>query len=525
MEISLQKLLSFNFFSKSEVLAGKRGLKNLVTCVTVLDSPDAYKYLKGGDFVITTAYGILHDDHIQQEVIRSLALNGASGLGIKLRFFNNQLPQVMRETADNYNLPIICIPDDYAYTDIYEFVSANMISRVTGEVKREEDVFKEINESAYQDGLIGVLKTLYRWTGLVAAIIFDGRVYVYPKNKLPGLFPADKTKWRRRGSIFNANINNYCWGNGEIMLEWLSAEIKEQGRAQGSILLIKENRNFVRDDYILLDCASSACAMEIKKIRSLTNERRKYQKSFIESFFSGKISKEEAIYQAEDLNYHLPEEGITVIVNIGDNKGNIISEQKMNVIERIVTRILGTQLMFGFLDNNIVLYLPYKENLLSLMKEFYDEISKTVSHTEVIMGISRSAVISDVAKSFEEAKSAIHIGSCLNLVPKIYSFSNLGFYRLLKLPEIYEEMVKYYEDYLLPLKKQNNSKDLIATLSYFIENNYNYKKTAQKLYVHPNTVRYRIALIEKICRVNLKYAYDRLNMEVALKILPLINIK
>lgn len=135
MEISLQELLSFNFFSTSKVLAGKRGLENLVTCVTVLDSPDAYKYLKGGDFVITTAYGILHDENIQQEVVRKLAVNGASGLGLKLRFFNYRLPQVMRETADSYNLPIICIPDDYAYTDIYEFITANMISRISGEVK------------------------------------------------------------------------------------------------------------------------------------------------------------------------------------------------------------------------------------------------------------------------------------------------------------------------------------------------------------------------------------------------------
>lgn len=525
MEISLQKLLSFNFFSASEVLAGKRGLGNLVTCVTVLDSPDAYKYLKGGDLVITTAYGILHDENIQQEVVRKLAVNGASGLGLKLRFFNYELPRVMREAADSYNLPIICIPDDYAYTDIYEFITANMISRITGEVKREEDVFKEINESAYQDGLVGVLKTLNRWTGLVSAIIFDGHVYSYPEGNVIGVFPTDKMRWRKRESMSSSRISNYYWGQGKILLEWLSAEIREQGQPQGNILLFKGNRDFVRDDYILLDCAVSACAMEIKKIRSLTCERRKYRTSFLRSFFFGKISWKEAMNHAKELNYYLPAEGITVIVSLGNDTVNTIDEQRMNVIDSAITRNLGTQKMFGFLDNNIVMYLPHKENHLSLLNELHVEISKCLPDSEVVMGISRPAVFSDVSKSYEEAKSAIHIGSCLNLDTKIYSFGNLGFYRLLKLPDIYEEMVKYYQDYLKPLKDQKNSIDLIDTLSCFIESNYNYRKTAEMLYVHPNTVRYRIGLIEKICRINLKYAYDRLNMELALKILPLLNIK
>jgi len=523
VEISLRELLSFNFFSGSEVLAGERGLENLVTCVTVLDSPDAYRYLKGGDLVITTAYGILHDDNIQEEVVKNLALNGACGLGVKLRFFNYHLPQVMRAAADSYNLPIICLPDDYAYTDIYEFITANMVSRITGDLKREEDVFQEINESAYQDGLVGVLKTLYKWSGLVSVIIFNGRIYVYPENEVLKEFPADRMSWRSKGNELNSNISNYYWEKDGISLEWLSAEIKDQGRSQGSILFFKNGRDFVRDDYILLNCAVSSCAMEIKKIMSLINERRKYRKSFLESFFSGKITRKEALYQAAELNYSLPDEGVTVIVSLIDNTVNIMDEQNVSVIEGVVEKVLGKQSLFGFLDNSIVMFFPYKSNQIFLMNELYEEISKNIPYAEIVMGISRPAVFSDVPKSYEEATAAIRIGSCLNLNPKIYSFSDLGFYRLLKLPEVSEEMIKYYEDYLRPLKEQNNSKDLITTLSSFIDCNYNYRKAAQKLYVHPNTVRYRIALIEKICRVNLGYAYDRLNMEVALKILPLIN--
>lgn len=46
MEISLKDLLSCDFFSASKVLAGQSGLSNIVSSVTVLDSPDIAKIFK-----------------------------------------------------------------------------------------------------------------------------------------------------------------------------------------------------------------------------------------------------------------------------------------------------------------------------------------------------------------------------------------------------------------------------------------------------------------------------------------------
>ena len=55
-----------------------------------------------------------------------------------------------------------------------------------------------------------------------------------------------------------------------------------------------------------------------------------------------------------------------------------------------------------------------------------------------------------------------------------------------------------------------------------VHNNYNYRETAKAVFLHANSVRYRISLIEKLFNVNLKKQSDRLNIEVALKLLPLV---
>jgi len=194
MDVRLCDLLCCDFFSASRVLAGEKGLSNMVTSVTVLDSPDAPKYMKGGELVITTAYSLLNDPEAQQKVVENLAKCGAAGLGIKLRFFNQQLPRVMKETADQYNFPIINITDDYAYADIYEFVNSNLISRVTKEVKRADEVIKDITESISKNGLQGLVKSLYTWTGLGVLVLCGGRQYAYPAEAKNGYNYRDTAK-------------------------------------------------------------------------------------------------------------------------------------------------------------------------------------------------------------------------------------------------------------------------------------------------------------------------------------------
>ncbi len=530
MEVRLSDLLGCDFFADSRVLAGEKGLSHVVSSVTVLDSPDAPKYMRGGDLVITTAYSLLNDPAAQREVLENLAKCGAAGLGIKLRFFNKQLPRVMKETADRCNFPIINITDEYAYTDIYEFVNSNLIS-VNKEIKREDEVIKDITVSISKNGLPGVAKALYTWTGLGVIIFYGEQRYSYPDETIPGEFPVEAHRWRKKYQRENSflKIESFYWESDKGSMEWIATDITNNSSSQGHVILLKGNREYVKEDYILLDCAASACSMEIKRISSIVNVQRKYRKSFMESLFNEQYAWKEAKYQAGELGFVLPERGIVVFVRFDSEVVNVFDENCMEAIDGIVTGTFNAHTVFGPLEcNSIAIYVSDDQaDYLQSIDKLYEQLRDTLKDPQMIIGIGRAATFMDVGKSFEEAKNAIAIGSCLNLNPKIYSFSKLGFYRLLKLPDVAQEMVKYYNDYLKPLqnKRGNNNSVLINTLTCFIESGYNYRDTATIMYMHPNTVRYRIANIEKLCRVNLKYAYDRLNMEIALKILPLISVE
>ncbi|NLL88158.1 MAG: PucR family transcriptional regulator [Firmicutes bacterium] len=68
---------------------------------------------------------------------------------------------------------------------------------------------------------------------------------------------------------------------------------------------------------------------------------------------------------------------------------------------------------------------------------------------------------------------------------------------------------------------RNKKTDFIQTLKIFLRHNCNLKKAAEELFIHYNTLRYRIAKIEEITGLNLDCAEQRFCLQVALRLLKM----
>src|SRR5699024_11055947 len=83
---------------------------------------------------------------------------------------------------------------------------------------------------------------------------------------------------------------------------------------------------------------------------------------------------------------------------------------------------------------------------------------------------------------------------------KITSFEDTGLSQLfLDLKDDFY-LKSFYRNHLDPILTIENPKrkELLTTLKMFLECNLNFKETAEALYLHPNTVRYRIEQITEI---------------------------
>ncbi|MCA9766615.1 MAG: helix-turn-helix domain-containing protein [Carnobacterium sp.] len=104
-------------------------------------------------------------------------------------------------------------------------------------------------------------------------------------------------------------------------------------------------------------------------------------------------------------------------------------------------------------------------------------------------------------KSYEESKDALFIGEKLGINQKIFQYKELSLYILLsKMEPIIKETAVYnvYDK----LKEKDSTLDLQKTLKSYIRNDGNIHNTSEELFIHRNTVKYRLEKIKKITGKN-----------------------
>ena len=124
-----------------------------------------------------------------------------------------------------------------------------------------------------------------------------------------------------------------------------------------------------------------------------------------------------------------------------------------------------------------------------------------------------------LSKSFKEATQALDVGTKLEGAGDIYHVDNLGVGKLLA--EIREESQQEFMEKTIYSTKNNKEKKinetLLETLKAFFDNNSSISKTAQAIYVHRNTLLYRLRRVKEITGLDPKKFDDAVQLRLALK--------
>ena len=140
------------------------------------------------------------------------------------------------------------------------------------------------------------------------------------------------------------------------------------------------------------------------------------------------------------------------------------------------------------------------------------------SESTVVVGIGTVALhLRDLAKSYKEANIAIEVGKVFDTEKYVINYENLGIGRL-----IYQLPTTLCEMFLQEVFKKNPidalDKETLFTIHKFFENNLNVSETARKLFVHRNTLVYRLEKIKKLTGLDLREFDDAITFKVALMV-------
>ena len=162
------------------------------------------------------------------------------------------------------------------------------------------------------------------------------------------------------------------------------------------------------------------------------------------------------------------------------------------------------------------------EDLIDIAKTIVD-----ILNTEAMLKVrvsfgTKVNELKDVSKSYKEAKLALDVGKIFYAEKEIISYSSLGIGRLIyQLPEnlchifideIFKEGVPYAID-----------EEILTTVNKFFENNLNVSETSRQLFVHRNTLVYRLEKLEKATGLDVRTFDDALTFKIALMVVNYIK--
>ena len=175
------------------------------------------------------------------------------------------------------------------------------------------------------------------------------------------------------------------------------------------------------------------------------------------------------------------------------------------------------------------------ENSVILIKSLskgqsYEEVNRIATtivdmmNTEAMLNVRVSYgtivdEIKDLSKSLKEAKMALDVGRIFYAEKRVNAYNTLGIGRLIyQLPE---SLCRIFIDEIFGGKEVPDDLDeeILNTINKFFENNLNVSETSRQLFVHRNTLVYRIEKLEKSSGLDVRKFDDALTFKIALMVI------
>ena len=267
-------------------------------------------------------------------------------------------------------------------------------------------------------------------------------------------------------------------------------------------------------------------------------EEKKNAKRFLESIIFSQDHLQEDIHAlAEFYNIKLRPFHYVCIFKI-QTPSNVSYD-----LEQINKHIIHSLEEVINIDNQTLIPMEYANNLMFLIfSNDYSEGEKSVEAVEAVFNLINSKYLevenslsfsriresnSDIKISYKEAFKALSRIDIYNRDLKIIKYKELGIIRwLVELSDI-KEIQRYCYENLGPILEydKKHGMDLMGTLKCYFQNNRHLLKTSQELFIHRNTLLYRLSTIKELLKIDLDDAMIDLELFNSILIYEFINLK
>lgn len=503
----------------STIVAGHKGDLRTIKKLGFIDGYGGHQFIQKDMLAVTSGYFFSQEPEKGPELLRKMKDKGVAGITVKARYFDPRKLHLLVEEADELQFPIIQLADDQMqFYTLFEYFNRHIYIRKNKYFLRNDDAAAILNNSLHVGGPSALLKQLYEWTDCAAAMLMQSTCYSHPQ----------KMEWRKfLSELDQSKIVRSAEASWLKMTDRdkspLGIEFSYGNDEKGEIWIEKCSEQSDGNDLALLEAARAACEIGSARLIDLEHNELLLKAAFIEELVSGRLtSMNEAMLLTRQLNWRIPKKLQILLI------GSPNAELSMQTVENSLLDMFKVQtqdIIACLIDSHVVVLIPEwvveRESLLKLIE---DHLRANFPETKFLFGVGRSVDFRQAADSYRQARLALRVKPILTRSKRPLHFDDTGLYRLCLDAKDTSEITMLCREIIRPLLEADKESEmsLIRTLRVFFQAGSNYSRTGETLFIHPNTVRYRLNAAEKLSGLNLDNYDDSLCLQLALQLMPIL---
>lgn len=563
--LTVKDLFEIKAIDGLKIVAGEKGINNEITIVNIIENPDAFDWLSPNELLLSTGYIFKDNEELQNRIIQELSEINCAGLVVKMKRYFDKLPQNMIDKANELGLPLLELPFEYTLSRVISIINEKASGRYDLLNRKTLDIHNLFFRITLEGGGIERILSMLSET-INNPIIFvnkDWKLVDFTEhidNKVPLSYCLNLIKNRpafpkdfidsipKNISEMKKSIKRiYYLESMEINCRILP--VAAASSIYGYIVVWQSVSELTEFDYIILEQASTNIALERIKAKEIEEVKLKIRQDFFDDLLTGKITSSETIQTLSEMhglnsNYMY----YCIVINIESEEFEQYEDMVARRVKLENKARKCVDLVYDYANkadggvtcfhrnNRIIILIGQNTNRPTISvyeakqyaNKVYTILEKQISNSTFLIGIGRQyEKIHSLHKSFSEANESIRLMQKFDDQGGISHFEDHSVYHFLdsnikdmELEEFFvKRLGKIYEH-----DKLHGTSYIITLENYFL-NNLNISETAKAMFLHRNTLIYRIDKIKEILNSDLKNSEELLQIQLALKIFRLLNKK
>lgn len=536
--LTVRRLLEMELFAEGRLVAGEGGLDRAIHWAHAMDIPRASEWVRAGELLLTTFYGLRDDAGAPAALCAELAAKGLAGMVVATGKYVDAVPEATRRAADDADFPVIELPWHIPFEDVVRLVSEHSLNDQYSLNTQSLAIHRSLTRLVLAGGLLQdvareLCKLLRRpveiddlaFNVLATATATETELDESRKSAIREgqSSPQLLDHLRRAGALarvrstlaperIDATPETRTLGMTKARI---LAPIVVARKIYGYVWIIAGERDLEPLDFHAIEHAATVAALILFRDQTAHQAEERAERGVLGRLLAADLQPDNALReQMARFRLRLEAPHVVVVIDPATNDLGMVE-----LTARNAARCSGLACVFGERAGRVVALAETGRR--EQIDDFCRHVLAAEPRLDTPLRLGISPVREDLTglhRAYECALEALALLPVLGEKGRIAHFEELGLIHWLHElpPQLLAENAYVHRLQRLVDHDRAHNAQLVHTLDVFLEYDGNGVRTAREMFIHRHTLKYRLHRIQEISGLDVADPLCKFNLRAAL---------